>query len=184
MDQCECLFDVWLQLLSLLFVVSHFPTIDYIIWTLASSYISCWNEHREVEGTESSASQRLLQCPQGEYYYNATTLLSFTVLLVDQVDTHIHAASCMNQKHLLRFIKKKIKQCPDDVVVASQGEELTLAKVGINLCQQYNNLWTCTCAGFQKLNLRAYDLTVDSLDVHAVSNLYTHVNNFFISDIG
>ena len=28
---------------------------------------------------------------------------------VRKVDTHIHAASCMNQKHLLRFIKKNLK---------------------------------------------------------------------------
>lgn len=28
---------------------------------------------------------------------------------VRKVDTHIHAASCMNQKHLLRFIKKALK---------------------------------------------------------------------------
>ena len=30
-------------------------------------------------------------------------------LVVMQVDTHIHAASSMNQKHLLRFIKKSLK---------------------------------------------------------------------------
>ena len=30
-------------------------------------------------------------------------------LVVIQVDTHIHAASSMNQKHLLRFIKKSLK---------------------------------------------------------------------------
>ena len=30
-------------------------------------------------------------------------------LVVFQVDTHIHAASSMNQKHLLRFIKKSLK---------------------------------------------------------------------------
>lgn len=34
-----------------------------------------------------------------------------------QVDTHIHAASSMNQKHLLRFIKKKIKTEKDTVVL-------------------------------------------------------------------
>jgi len=33
-----------------------------------------------------------------------------------QVDTHVHAASCMNQKHLLRFIKKKMRVHFDDVV--------------------------------------------------------------------
>jgi len=33
-----------------------------------------------------------------------------------QVDTHVHAASCMNQKHLLRFIKKKMRVHLDDIV--------------------------------------------------------------------
>jgi hypothetical protein len=33
-----------------------------------------------------------------------------------QVDTHIHAASCMNQKHLLRFIKKTLKTDGDVTV--------------------------------------------------------------------
>ena len=47
-----------------------------------------------------------------------------------QVDTHIHGASCMNQKHLLRFIKKKIKRHPDDRVgVAKDGHIMTLAEV-------------------------------------------------------
>lgn len=32
-----------------------------------------------------------------------------------KVDTHIHAASCMNQKHLLRFIKKTLKNHADEV---------------------------------------------------------------------
>jgi len=34
-----------------------------------------------------------------------------------QVDTHIHAASCMNQKHLLRFIKKQMKTESNMVVL-------------------------------------------------------------------
>jgi len=29
---------------------------------------------------------------------------------VRKVDTHVHLASCMNQKHLLRFIKSKMKR--------------------------------------------------------------------------
>lgn len=29
-----------------------------------------------------------------------------------KVDTHIHHSSCMNQKHLLRFIKSKMKRNP------------------------------------------------------------------------
>lgn len=35
---------------------------------------------------------------------------------IHKVDTHVHAASCMNQKHLLRFIKKRIRVDADDVV--------------------------------------------------------------------
>lgn len=48
-----------------------------------------------------------------------------------QVDTHVHASSCMNQKHLLRFIKSKIKNYPDDVVIVRGGERLTLAGVSL-----------------------------------------------------
>lgn len=32
---------------------------------------------------------------------------------VRKVDTHVHHSSCMNQKHLLRFIKSKLKRAPD-----------------------------------------------------------------------
>ena len=35
---------------------------------------------------------------------------------IHKVDTHVHAASCMNQKHLLRFIKKRIRVAADDIV--------------------------------------------------------------------
>jgi AMP deaminase len=31
---------------------------------------------------------------------------------VRKVDTHIHHSSCMNQKHLLRFIKSRLKKDP------------------------------------------------------------------------
>ena len=34
-----------------------------------------------------------------------------------QVDTHIHAAACMNQKHLLRYIKKTLKSDGDVPVI-------------------------------------------------------------------
>ena len=67
------------------------------------------------------------------------------------MDTHIHAASCMNQKHLLRFIKKKMRDSGNEVVCLNKkGQELTLSQV------------------FEEMNLSAYDLTVDMLDVHAV----------------
>lgn len=67
-----------------------------------------------------------------------------------QVDTHIHAAACMNQKHLLKFIKTTYKEETDRVVLEKDGQEVTHKEV------------------FNKLNMDPYDLTVDSLDVHAV----------------
>ena len=74
------------------------------------------------------------------------------------MDTHIHAASCMNQKHLLRFIKKALKTEPESVVCLSKDKkEMTLKQV------------------FQSMNLTAYDLTVDMLDVHAVSKNYPNL---------
>lgn len=79
---------------------------------------------------------------------------------VRKVDTHIHAASSMNQKHLLRFIKKKIKSCPDEVVITRNGKLHTLAEV------------------FETLNLKAYDLNVDNLDVHADRNTFHRFDKF------
>lgn len=54
----------------------------------------------------------------------------------------------MNQKHLLRFIKKTLKNHADEVVSANG---MTLKQV------------------FESMKLTSYDLTVDMLDVHAVS---------------
>ncbi len=56
----------------------------------------------------------------------------------------------MNQKHLLRFIKKTMKTCKDDKVCKKGDKELTMDEV------------------FKSLNLTAFDLSVDMLDVHAV----------------
>ena len=70
------------------------------------------------------------------------------------MDTHIHAASCMNQKHLLRFIKKAMKNHPDEYVTNNKGEKMTLSQV------------------FASMNLSAYDLSVDMLDVHADRNTF------------
>jgi hypothetical protein len=76
------------------------------------------------------------------------------------VDTHIHAASCMNQKHLLRFIKKALKtEGANEVCRTKDGKVMTLTEV------------------FKSMNLTAYDLTVDMLDVHAVRDACP--NTFF-----
>ena len=41
----------------------------------------------------------------------------------------MHAASCMNQKHLLRFIKKKAKKFGDEIVCTKGGKCETLNEV-------------------------------------------------------
>ena len=67
---------------------------------------------------------------------------------VRKVDTHVHHSACMNQKHLLRFIKSKMKKYPNEVVLFRDGKHLTLAEV------------------FSSINLTAYDLSIDTLDMH------------------
>uniref|UniRef100_A0A8B9I182 AMP deaminase n=1 Tax=Astyanax mexicanus TaxID=7994 RepID=A0A8B9I182_ASTMX len=69
---------------------------------------------------------------------------------VRKVDTHIHAAACMNQKHLLNFIQTTYKTDAERVVLEKTGQRLTLKQV------------------FNNLSMDPYDLTVDSLDVHAL----------------
>ncbi|KAJ8934528.1 hypothetical protein NQ314_013292, partial [Rhamnusium bicolor] len=79
---------------------------------------------------------------------------------IRKVDTHIHAASCMNQKHLLRFIKKTLKNNAHEVVSITNGVPMTLREV------------------FQSMNLTTYDLTVDMLDVHADRNTFHRFDKF------
>lgn len=71
---------------------------------------------------------------------------------VRKVDTHVHHSACMNQKHLLRFIKSKMKKCPDEIVLYRDGRHLTLKEV------------------FESINLTAYDLSIDTLDMHVSGN--------------
>ncbi|XP_012728493.2 AMP deaminase 3 isoform X2 [Fundulus heteroclitus] len=79
---------------------------------------------------------------------------------VRKVDTHIHAAACMSQKHLLTFIQERYKSDKDRVVLEKDGIEMTLQEV------------------FHYLNMDAYDLTVDSLDVHAGRQTFHRFDKF------
>uniref|UniRef100_A0A673CP30 AMP deaminase n=1 Tax=Sphaeramia orbicularis TaxID=375764 RepID=A0A673CP30_9TELE len=45
---------------------------------------------------------------------------------VRKVDTHIHAAACMSQKHLLTFIQKTYETDADRVVLEKAGQKMTL----------------------------------------------------------
>ncbi|ORX92910.1 AMP deaminase [Basidiobolus meristosporus CBS 931.73] len=79
---------------------------------------------------------------------------------VRKVDTQVHHSSCMNQKHLLRFIKSKLKRSPDDVVIHRDGQDLTLAQV------------------FDSLKLTAYQLSIDTLDMHAHADYFHRYDKF------
>uniref|UniRef100_A0A4W6E7R1 AMP deaminase n=1 Tax=Lates calcarifer TaxID=8187 RepID=A0A4W6E7R1_LATCA len=76
------------------------------------------------------------------------------------VDTHIHAAACMSQKHLLTFIQKTYKTDANRVVLEKSGQKMTLQQV------------------FHSLNKDPYDLTVDSLDVHAGRQTFHRFDKF------
>ncbi|KAL9133116.1 MAG: hypothetical protein Q9175_005707 [Cornicularia normoerica] len=79
---------------------------------------------------------------------------------VRKVDTHVHHSACMNQKHLLRFIKSKMKKSPDEVVMFRDNKELTLNEV------------------FESINLTAYDLSIDTLDMHAHTDSFHRFDKF------
>lgn len=54
---------------------------------------------------------------------------------VRKVDTHVHHSACMNQKHLLRFIKSKLRKEPDEVTIGT----ICFRKVYSSLICTYDN---------------------------------------------
>ncbi|RDX92539.1 AMP deaminase, partial [Mucuna pruriens] len=79
---------------------------------------------------------------------------------IRKVDTHIHHSACMNQKHLVRFIKSKLRKESDEVVIFRDGKYMTLKEV------------------FESLDLTGYDLNVDLLDVHADKSTFHRFDKF------
>ena len=79
---------------------------------------------------------------------------------VRKVDTHVHHSACMNQKHLLRFIKSRLRREPDQIVIFRDGKYLTLADV------------------FRSLKLTSYDLSVDTMDMHADKDTFHRFDRF------
>ncbi|VEU24193.1 DEKNAAC105462 [Brettanomyces naardenensis] len=79
---------------------------------------------------------------------------------VRKVDTHVHHSASMNQKHLLRFIKHKMRQYSDEKVILRDGRVLTLREV------------------FESLHLTAYDLSIDTLDMHAHRDTFHRFDKF------
>ena len=123
------------------------------------------------DGPAKSFAYRRLQYLEGRY--NLYTLLNEYEEVADtkkvphrdfynvrKVDTHVHHSACMNQKHLLRFIKSKMKRCPEEIVIDRDGKKLTLREV------------------FESINLTAYDLSIDTLDMHAHTDSFHRFDKF------
>jgi AMP deaminase len=80
---------------------------------------------------------------------------------IQKVDTHIHAAACMNHKPLLSSMKKKLREEGNRVVdVNEDGNTKTLKEV------------------FDDLKLTHPDLTVDSLDMQCDRNILHRFDKF------
>ncbi|PAA91963.1 hypothetical protein BOX15_Mlig026407g1, partial [Macrostomum lignano] len=80
---------------------------------------------------------------------------------IRKVDNHIHGSSAMNQKHLLRFIKRSLKSHSDrKVYVDRSGRQMSLAEI------------------FEEMKITAYDLNIDMLDVHADRNTFQRFDKF------
>jgi len=123
------------------------------------------------DGPTKSFAYRRLQYLEGKF--NLYTLLNEYQEVADtkavphrdfynvrKVDTHVHHSACMNQKHLLRFIKSKMKKSPDEVVIYRDNEYLTLKEV------------------FESIRLTAYDLSIDTLDMHAHTDSFHRFDKF------
>eukprot|EP00124_Ichthyophonus_hoferi_P000961 Ihof_evm8s42 gene=Ihof_evmTU8s42 len=116
----------------------------------------CYRRGRYLE-TQFSLHQMLNEM---EEFKQQKTVPHRDFYNVRKVDTHVHLAGCMNQKHLLRFIKKKLRTCPNERVLIRNGVEMTLEQV------------------FKSLNLTSYDLSVDTLDMHADRNTFQRFDKF------
>ena len=102
--------------------------------------------HATLNGELEAVAQRAV--PHRDFYN------------VRKTDNHVHHSSCMNQKHLLRFIKHKLKQDTGEGVIIRDGRLLSLKQV------------------FDSLNLTPYDLSVDTLDVHANYSTFHRFDRF------
>ncbi|KAG9290943.1 hypothetical protein G9A89_011093 [Geosiphon pyriformis] len=136
----------------------YFMDLDYILETIsdgpAKSYAyrrlryleSKWNMYFISKEFQEIADSK--KVPHRDFYN------------VRKVDTHVHLSSCMNSKHLLRFIKSKLKRNADDLVIFRDNKVLTLTEV------------------FESLKLSAYDLSIDTLDMHAHTDTFHRFDKF------
>jgi AMP deaminase len=91
---------------------------------------------------------------------------------VRKVDTHVHHSSCMTQRALLDFIKQKLVE--DDKKAPHERE---VVYVEPKPKEGHPSHMTLTQV-FQSLSLSAYDLSRDTLDMHADRSLWHRFDKF------
>eukprot|EP01103_Thecamoeba_quadrilineata_P012504 TRINITY_DN3237_c0_g1_i3.p1 TRINITY_DN3237_c0_g1~~TRINITY_DN3237_c0_g1_i3.p1 ORF type:complete len:1135 (+),score=180.88 TRINITY_DN3237_c0_g1_i3:29-3433(+) len=79
---------------------------------------------------------------------------------VVRVDNHVHLASAMDSHSLLKFIKKKIKRCPNDVVYSQDGEKVTLKEA------------------YDKLGIPVENFSVDALECRATQDTFHRFDHY------
>lgn len=141
----ESLAEYYRDVNTVLAACGHGPakTFSYIRLSILEAK---FNMHRVLNADKEKAQQKA--SPRRDFYN------------VYKVDTHIHLSSAMNQKHLLKFIKKKLQYEAGVPVIHRDGKLLTLEQV------------------FESLNLTADDLSVDRLDVHADNKTFHRFDKF------
>lgn len=94
-------------------------------------------------------------------FYLYTSLFFFVYFSHDFI---VHHSSLANQKHFLRFIKRKVRDCGDEKVWQDKknpdSPPLSLKEV------------------FQSINLQPHELSVDTLNVHADSTTFHRFDRF------
>ncbi|KAJ4460163.1 putative AMP deaminase [Paratrimastix pyriformis] len=70
---------------------------------------------------------------------------------IPKCDNHVHLAGALNASLLLEFIRKKLRDCPNDVVMRKDNRDITLAEMA------------------QMCNVTERDLTLDKLQVHVTN---------------
>jgi len=106
----------------------------------------CFNRMKILESrfklhiflNEANETQAQKESPHRDFYN------------VRKVDNHVHHSACMNQKHLLRFMKSRLKHAGHKHVQINPdtNKPMTLREV------------------FESLELNARDLNLDKLDMH------------------
>eukprot|EP00922_Rhytidocystis_sp_ex-Travisia-forbesii_P054577 GHVS01080884.1.p2 GENE.GHVS01080884.1~~GHVS01080884.1.p2 ORF type:complete len:370 (+),score=98.45 GHVS01080884.1:572-1681(+) len=89
---------------------------------------------------------------------------------VRKVDTHVHHSACMNQKHLLRFIRKKYRTEPSTIVHIDHGRR----------CGQHPDGGGITLKEVfeQEVGVSAHQASTDHLDVHALGSCFQRFDLF------